>query len=160
MTDPKEALTHDMKRRSVLKAAAWTAPVVAAASIVPMAAASGETPAGVFIGNGRYGTSSDGRYVRINLQNADYQDIVYPSNVTTTLTVVVTGAGTLSGVSVTGGSPTPSSISEGTYTFTATPGVSSLQIRGSISGSLTFTATASFSSGFDTVTSGDTTITA
>ncbi|VEI02994.1 Uncharacterised protein [Acidipropionibacterium jensenii] len=40
MTDPKDALTHDLKRRSVLKAAAWTAPVVAAASVVPMAAAS------------------------------------------------------------------------------------------------------------------------
>lgn len=42
MTEAHDALTHDMKRRSVLKAAAWTAPVVAAASIAPMAAASDE----------------------------------------------------------------------------------------------------------------------
>lgn len=40
MTDPQDALNHGMKRRSVIKAAAWTAPVVAAATAVPWAAAS------------------------------------------------------------------------------------------------------------------------
>lgn len=40
MTEPKDALTRDVRRRSVIKAAAWTAPVVAAAAVVPKAAAS------------------------------------------------------------------------------------------------------------------------
>ncbi|MFV0433648.1 MAG: hypothetical protein ACK5LO_06700 [Leucobacter sp.] len=52
MSENLNELEGGMKRRSVIKAAAWAAPVVAVAVSAPIAAASGEPPAAVYAGLG------------------------------------------------------------------------------------------------------------
>lgn len=142
MTEPKDTLQHTMNRRGVIKAAAWTAPVVAAAAVVPRAAASGEPEPGPVTGAYIAATNiNNKRGVAINLSDDDGNTVPLPAGAVITLTV--TDSGTLAGpLTVSGGTfsgGTPSSLTAGTYTITATGG-SQFRVSGTISGNLTFQA--------------------
>ncbi|MCI1748743.1 MAG: hypothetical protein LKI24_12040 [Acidipropionibacterium sp.] len=158
MTDPKEALTHDMKRRSVLKAAAWTAPVVAAATVVPLAAAT-TTPPPPAGGNTSTPNFGAKRGVQINLVDESFVPTAFPAGASIELTV--TGSGSISGLTVSGGTfsgGTPDPLTAGTYTITPTAGGTYINIIATtITGSTSYQSVISGPT-FETVTTGTATL--
>lgn len=131
-------------RRTVIKAAAWTAPAVAVVTAAPaLATTTAPPPTGAEISSPNFGET--GRGIRIIPIDADYNYTSFANG--TTITLTVTGSGTLTGLVVSGGafSPAITTLTAGTYTILATNGAANFTVRGSMNAGGSLTATASVS---------------
>ncbi len=141
----QDAPQQGLSRRTVVAGAAWAVPVIAVASAAPMAAAASDpVPTGAEISAANF--SGGLRGARINLVDENLNGVPYPST-GATITLTVTGSGTLAGLSnITGGSFSPpiTDLTAGTYTIIATPGANNFNFRGTLSGSLTLQASIAF----------------
>lgn len=158
--------TSGVSRRTVVKTAAWSVPVIAAAVAVPLAAASGGGPVDNGDANYFWDAEAEGAFTSLvaaqdGLRATFSTQISYqatpfvspPQNASLVVTVVFTSAVTLdAGSSLGGWSASPGLGSTGTtFTFTITPssfgGGLTFNVTGTVAGPLTSTATMSLVNG-------------
>lgn len=124
-------LTSPKTRRTVVKAAAWSAPAIAVVSAAPAFASTPLPPTGAEIGSPNFG--ADQRGFRVQPLDANFQNTTFANG--TTITLTITGTGTLSGLTISGGvfaPPITTLTAPGTYTVTATPGAGNFIVRGTM----------------------------
>lgn len=134
-------LSTRKSRRTVVKAAAWSAPAIAVVSAAPAIAATPPPPTGAFIGASNFGDTQRGFVV---MPMSPGGPTTFAAG--TVITLTVTGPGTISGLTISGGSFSPAitQLTAGTYTINATTGATQFSITGNLTPTgATLTASAS-----------------
>ena len=127
MDEIQKDAVQGTSRRTVVKAAAWAAPVVAVAAAAPMAAATVEPePAGVAMTATNHSSIEGGYWVSTRPSDVDGEEVPFPSSGDTIVTLTITGAGSanVTAVSPAGisGAPTTGTLTAGTYQFVVPAG--------------------------------------
>lgn len=140
------SLTPRKSRRTVVKAAVWSAPAIAVISAAPAFASTPLPPTGADISTPNFG--ADRRGFRVFSTDSNFNNTAFANG--TVITLTITGNGTLNGLTITGGafSPAITTLAAGNYIITATTGAMGVTIAGTMTpnpgGSLTATGSMSW----------------